>query len=119
MVGSSAGLAKQAALNGACSYKNATSAKSQYKPKHLLAESIQIEEAKTEEQIEADKVKRQARIKHQNELNSRLSVKRSALGKMLEAQKRKERIVNGPKTDLNSIERESGSLFRNGGNRNR
>ncbi len=59
MIGSSASLAKQAALNSACSYKNATtSAKSQYKPKHLLAESIQIEEAKTEEQIEADKVKR-------------------------------------------------------------
>ncbi len=52
MVGSSAGLVKQAALNSACSYKNnaTTSAKSQYKPKqHLLAESIQIEEAKTDE----------------------------------------------------------------------
>ena len=49
MIGSSAGLAKQAALASACSFKNATSAKSQYKPKHLLVESIQIEEAKTEE----------------------------------------------------------------------
>jgi hypothetical protein len=103
-------------------YKNAvSSAKPQHSlTKQLLAESALIAEAKTEEQMEADKVKRQAKIKHQNELNSRLSVKKSALGKMLEAQKRKERIVNGHKADLNSIDRESGSLFRGmGGNRNR
>lgn len=49
-------------------------------------------EVKTEEQIEADKQKRQARIKQQHELNSRLSVKKSALSKMLDAQRRKERI---------------------------
>jgi len=43
-----------------------------------------LEQPKTEEQIEADKVRKLARIKHQNELNSRLSVKQSTLGKMLE-----------------------------------
>mmetsp|Transcript_23327 Transcript_23327/g.31206 ORF Transcript_23327/g.31206 Transcript_23327/m.31206 type:complete len:174 (+) Transcript_23327:2013-2534(+) len=55
--------------------------------------------AKTEEQIEADKQKRQARLKQQNELNSRLSVKKSALSKMLDAQRRKERIQNGCKME--------------------
>lgn len=51
------------------------------------SEEVQVE-------TEAEKMKRQARIKQQNELNSRLSVKKSALGKMLDAQRRKERITN-------------------------
>ena len=41
-------------------------------------------EPPTEEQVAKDKAKKQARIKQQSELNSRLSVKKSALGKMLE-----------------------------------
>ena len=50
----------------------------------IESKSSQLSEARTEEQIEAEKVKRQARIKQQHELNSRLSVKKSALGKMLD-----------------------------------
>ena len=49
-----------------------------------LAKQAAAEKPPTEEQIEKDKLKKQARIKHQNELNSRLSVKKSALGKMME-----------------------------------
>ena len=50
------------------------------------------EVVKTEEQKQAEKEKNAARIKQQHELNSRLSVKKSALSKMLDKQSRKERI---------------------------
>ena len=77
------------------------------------------ESSPTEGQIEQEKAKKQARIKHQHDLNSRLSVKKSALGKMLEAQKRKERILNPRKAEASDIDRETGSLFRGTAARNR
>lgn len=41
-------------------------------------------DGQTRELTEAEKLKRAARIKQQNDLNSRLSVKKSALGQMLD-----------------------------------
>ena len=69
--------------------------------------------------MEHEKQRRQARIKQQHDLNSRLSVKKSALSKMLDAQRRKERIMNPPKPAIENVDRESGTLFRGAGARNR
>ena len=83
----------------------------------IESKSSQLSDARTEEQIEADKVKRQARIKQQHELNSRLSVKKSALGKMLDRQKRKERITNAGKAEMEQSMMESSGYRANGRNR--
>jgi len=89
---------------------------------NILEKNMQKESEGPSAETEADKMKRQARIKQQNELNSRLSVKKSALSKMLDAQKRKERIANGAKEPVQTTklpDKERGVSMRVQGVRNK
>jgi len=48
-------------------------------------------------------------------MNERLSVKKSALSKMLDKRQRKERILNPPRPEAGNYDRETGSNFRGTG----